>query len=310
MILNEVNKSYYNKSISSIYLDDSVLLAKLIVNYFLEKGFYTEYTTRFGKDLAKKDGSFKKENWLYDWHNLGVNFSFYKDLKLDEFAGYVRVGFDEGSAIIQIRKENSSIKYKKSLNTTIQDFVEFLFEKFSSEEQGEKDYSIEKSFESTALNLFKSKGITASFDDTRNTFYVRTKDFEDVISPGTFKLLKIIGDSDWPPSLVDQDHINTFIKVVRYIVKRYSQIGYRIMTRECNIYRETKSVRLEFQKSNSKGIQEGIDEIETYLERLSNGEKGDKGFEDILDTRVKQVLIDFFRESYYFDRVVSALKHI
>ena len=328
MILNETNKGHYSRNVGDVFLDNSILLARLIVNYFAKKGFISD--EKYGKwnnDLSNKnenDGSYKSERWEFDWHQNGVNFKFKQDPKKDWPDGNITIGFKQGYAIVKIHAEIEGEKrrinetYKISLNKTVLELCQSLVRKYRSHRKGltsKEDIYQAKSDETAVVKLYKSKGFNAEFDENRGYFYIWPNDMRRVFpDKKTYSLLSRINSnhSGFNRYLALEDTQKDFITVTKYVINKYAKQGYALSDneRETSFWVNSSSgIKLRFKKGDEDAINKGKAYFNYLVDKMSESENG-KTREQIANKYTHQTIINFFEDDYKQSEIIRVLEHI
>lgn len=326
MILLETNKGHYKRNFGDVFLQDPVLLARLIVNYFAKKGFIPDErkTSIWNNDLSnngRKEGKYKASNWEYDWHNDGVTFKF-KDNEKDEWPdGVITIGIKEGYAITDIHTRDSNDdriheKYKISLNKTVLELCQTLVKKYRLHKKGKtdnKEVNQAGSQEKTFVNLLeKNNLLRARFDENRNTFVIWPQDFTLTFSDEKSRKLirRVMSGHKLEKNFILEETREYFIKVARYIIQKYAKQGFALSIRGFNFYvAMDQGVTLPFVNGNKEEIEEGMAYFEQGVERVRQSEDT-KTKEQYASSIMTMLLKEFFEDDYKRKEIIKQLEHI
>jgi len=317
MILQETNNKYFDLPFSTVFSQDSVLLARLFVKYFRKQGFFPEVNPSWNNDLSSKhgnDGSYKQRNWQSDSFNDGAGFKL-KDNEKDEFNnGFIRIGLESGYAFLTINYLKQGKKYKISTNKTVREFIKDVVDKYKALKSGQPDENeaeagtAEKSLE----KLFSKKGFNSRYSKNKNAFYVNTNDLQRVVSEETYNLIIRYYENNGSNirDLATKETINDFIIIARYVVKRMEQLGYAYNSGESSFYyncSDTPSLRF-YPESDSNKVQEKHQYFEDKIKNLQSI-KAASGYE-FADLHCRKMVLDFFTDDYKFENITTILKYL
>jgi hypothetical protein len=325
MILLETNKGHYKRGVGNVFLQDPVLLARLIVNYFAKKGFIEDnaITSRWNNDLSNKrgdsgSGRYKTSNWEFDWHNNGVTFRFKKDKKDEWLDGSITLGIKDGYAITEIytRYKDDKMRetYKIPLNKTVLELCQLLVKKYRLHKKGEKDTQDvyqSGSIEQTFVSLYQKKGFEARFDEHSNKIIIWPNDLQRVFPDE--RSLKIISHVFNGPTLYFslEETQKDFIQVSKYIISRMAKMGKALSQSDSTNFWVASSggASLHFNQGDSQKIQQGIEYFDYLVSRMK-GSEDIKTKEQINDRYTHEIITKFFEDERIFQKIISVLEHI
>lgn len=329
MILLETNSGNYKRNVSDVFLQDSVLLARLILNYFSKKGFILqERSNKWNNDLSNKhgeEGKYKTQNWEYAWHNQGITFKFKETKKAEWPEGTIQLGIKKGYAIIKIdtNRNNNNIEemYKVSLNKTVLELCQSLVRKYRTHLKGKShpdDVYQANSIEKRFVNLYKSKGFKATFDKERNKYFILTLDQNKIFKDEKVRkvIYYVLGSSkeSFPNNLVLEESINEFIKITKYIIKRYASMGYYLSDNQDTdfVANSSSAATLSFSKGSQYEIEKGEAHFKYLSQEMikSKNKLDQQKITQLLSLNFKKIIKLFFEDVHTANQIIDILKHI
>lgn len=313
MQLYEINKRNYSVSLGTIYTYDSVLLARLVIDYFRKKGFYIKYEKSWNNSLShnyNSNSEYNKNRWESDSFNKGVSFKLQKD-KTSQQPDY-ELGFslDKGYMTVSIYYLGGHKIYKLGINRTVQDFLDDVYSKLMSLNANE-DNDAESGIILSMIKIWKKYGIQARYSPENLTFYLFSHDLKKIFSSRSIELIESYSSYDRIRNFALQSSINNFIKTSKYIIPHLAKYGYIINSEKSKLYLNTsEAISLYFMKTDDQNIiKENVKTFEDRLKAIYSNKEYLNEFE-LGSIYIRPLVKDFFELEDKQEKIIRILQHI